>query len=126
MNKRNQKVELKEKPIFVWSPVYGVITDNGNYLFFRRATSSKNIFWYSNRKVRKQKDGTFYMPPKFHKMMAWLYVPSEDKFFKLEKPVWGDAKAYPIKLKFINEETIGQAIHELHKEMARRPKRRRM
>jgi len=126
MRRNIQKPKFKEKPMFVWTPIQGVQTSNGNYLFFRKSVKSRNVFWYNTKKVRPTSDGLYYMPPKFHMTMAWVYVPSENKLLPVKDPVWGDAKTYALpQVRIIDEASIGYAIEQLHNAMNKRTRIKR-
>lgn len=109
--------KVLETPRLIWSPVYGTITENGNYLFFRRAVESKNVFWKAKTKPKMRKSG-YYMPKVFHKIMGWVFIPKLNAFYSVRKPVWGDQCVYEIGTRIINEETISDAMQELNQAMA--------
>lgn len=103
----------RHEPKIVWSPIFGVITDNGNYVFYRRAVWSRNVFWTARMKPIK-KNGLFYMPPVFHKIQGWVYLTKTKELIWIPKPVWGDAKSFKLyRTKQINNKTIEFAISEL-------------
>jgi len=107
------RMVTKEIPMIVWEPVHGVITDNGNYLFYRRAIRSRNVFWTARIRPAK-KDGLYYMPDVFHKIMGWVYVTKERKLVRVMKPIWGDAKSYSLpRVRSIDDVTIDFAIQQL-------------
>lgn len=123
----NKPVEIQKRPTkniyprmvtreaaqIIWEPVHGVITDNGNYLFYRRAIRSRNVFWTARTKPAK-KGGLYYMPNVFHKIIGWVYVTHSGELKRLLKPVWGNAKSYPLpRVRTIDDRTIDFAINEL-------------
>ena len=109
------RTSLREEPKLVWSSIYGVKTDNGNYLFFRKAQWSRNLFWY-NKKKPVEKNGQYYMPPRFHKIMGWVYLAKEQRLAIPQKVVWGNAQTFQLKeTRLLNEKTVKLAIDELER-----------
>lgn len=109
------RMVTREIPQIIWEPVYGVITDNGNYLFYRRAVRSRNVFWTARSRPAK-KDGLYYMPDVFHKIMGWVYISHSGELKRLPKPVWGSAKSYVLpRVRMVDDTTIDFAINELQK-----------
>ncbi len=103
----------RDIPKIVWEPVHGVITDNGNFVFYRRAIRSRNVFWTVRTKPAK-KDGLYYMPDVFHKIMGWVYLTKESRLARDPKPMWGDAKSYPLpRVRTVDDTTVNFAISEL-------------